>query len=476
MNRMRMQLKVHQLKMSPDKLVEFLLLIIIFIILGILVIKDVLFPYAFIGILGLILLLVFSIRSDIALFLILITLPLEAFSWDGLGVRIKAFQVITLLAIPGLVLPVLIRKKSIKIPPIKPLILFLIIGILSFNNAISRDQALVSFCLWLFLISFYFITYNFLIINSSMIFKSLFLIILVGNAIAIYGIIQWIGTILGYNLIEITTNNPYGRPTSVFLEAIWYGCYMMIMSILQISLYFSRSFRKWKWWLLIGFSINFMGLLISLTRSAWLGFASGFIFLLLISKRISIKLLIFLLIILLILLVFYQILIPYEFRGLANRFREILDPREHAAQSRIRMMSSALPLIKLHPIIGNGMGHYGIIFGGERAYGSEKLRPLGVVISTFLNILFDCGILGLMAFIWFLFSVFKPAFSRFKTVKNKYWKSIILSYLAILISFLTYFLFTPGHVFGFFWFNLAFLAAITRLSLKDSEKFSMVIK
>jgi hypothetical protein len=471
-----MQLKVLQLKKSPEKLVEFSSIVVIFLVLGILTIKNVLFPYALIGVFGLILLVVFSVRSDIALLLILITLPLEVFSWDELGVRIKAFQLITLLAIPGLVLPVLIRKKSISIPPIKPLILFLIIGILSFNNAVSKSQALVSFCLWLFSILFYFIIYNLSIINSSIIPRILFLIILVGNVIAIHGIIQWIGTMFGYNIIEITPINPYGRPTSVFLEAIWYGCYMMIMSILQISLYFSKYFKKWNRWLLIGFSISFVGLMVSLTRSAWVGFASGFIFLLLIFRWMSVKLLVFLLIILLIFFAFYRILIPHEFRGLTDRFKEILDPKEHAAQSRMLMISKALPLIKLHPIIGNGMGNYGIIFGGERGYGSEKLRPIGVVISTFLNILFDCGILGLMAFIWFLFSVFKPAFSRLNTVKNKYWKSIILAYLAILISSLTYFLFTPGHVFGFFWFNLAFLSAVTKLSLINSEKLSMIKK
>jgi O-antigen ligase len=179
----------------------------------------------------------------------------------------------------------------------------------------------------------------------------------------------------------------------------FFSIYMTLAGVLNIVLLTTLprslpgSFRAWSApvWLLTA-----IGLAMTYTRGAWLGFGAGAAALLPMSRRGRFALLAGL------------VLLPVLFlvgpRDLSHRFRSMFDPDEAGIKERVFMWRSGTAMWRERPLLGWGPG------GVKREYSRYALpeaskRRTGHVHNTPLQILVERGVLGLAAWlaIWIAF-------------------------------------------------------------------------
>jgi O-antigen ligase len=104
-----------------------------------------------------------------------------------------------------------------------------------------------------------------------------------------------------------------------------------------------------------------------------------------------------------------------------TRIKKIFEP-----QDRLAIMSVAIKIFKTSPLLGSGLGMYEKLFSKyyEPPVGYEEFSYLHAH-NTYLEILSEIGILGILAFLWIFLVFFKNAF---KSIKNIYLDSQIILY------------------------------------------------
>src|SRR5262249_18969381 len=138
--------------------------------------------------------------------------------------------------------------------------------------------------------------------------------------------------------------------------------------------------------------ISTAALVMTYTRSAWLGFMVGCCVLLGLHKKV------FLLTLpLLVLAVF--LLVP---QAVQTRALIILDPRSITAQERLSMWSSGFHMIRDHPWTGIGMGAMVRMYHDYREPDSpvNPTRRIGHLHNNVLQVAAERGLLGLACWLW----------------------------------------------------------------------------
>jgi len=141
---------------------------------------------------------------------------------------------------------------------------------------------------------------------------------------------------------------------------------------------------------------------------------------------------------------------------------------------RISVYKNTSYMISQHPFIGVGVNTF------SRVYAKYKLPEVEKIFATpdtfyahnnFLQMAGETGLLGLAAFLWFLFVLFKKNFSAFKGIKDEYLKIVSLSLIGCLIAFLinglTETSLYNARVAMIFWFLTGFSLAVSRMHETD---------
>jgi O-antigen ligase len=172
--------------------------------------------------------------------------------------------------------------------------------------------------------------------------------------------------------------------------------------------------------LILGFSINlmFISLVLTFSRSAWIGvFAS--ILSLLLSKPKG----------LLILVLCCIISAVFLFSPIQKRvFKDVSDP---GAQYRIIKAKIAYNKFKENPILGNGLGsfHYEAQFSNIWAY-----RAHSTLENNYLLMLAEGGIIEFLAFLYLIITFGKKAYSLLKKIQEPLLNAILLGSVTAIIS------------------------------------------
>ncbi len=110
----------------------------------------------------------------------------------------------------------------------------------------------------------------------------------VGVAASLFGMVAWLAFPLGvnlgvqtYSLENFTTHSPFGT----LFDSNTLGMYAMAATLLQVTLLLDAQFANYRAWLSIGTVITLIAVALSLTRVAWLGLGFGFFLILLFSPR-----------------------------------------------------------------------------------------------------------------------------------------------------------------------------------------------
>jgi len=197
--------------------------------------------------------------------------------------------------------------------------------------------------------------------------------------------------------------------TSTFGNPIFFAQYISLAIPISVAMCLQKnSVRHYLSRVFFGLSASFMLVFLLLTRSrgAYLGVAVAFLYcyivlLLHCSKKLR-KVLIGVLIACLIASSVGLMCLP-QLKGLVGeniRFRNLI---------RVYLWGSTFRMVKDHPILGVGAGNFKVIYPLYRSAKVRETIPKGVKYSKahndFLQIWAEMGTLGLICFLWILFSL-----------------------------------------------------------------------
>lgn len=222
-------------------------------------------------------------------------------------------------------------------------------------------------------------------------------------------------------LVDYELQTGFHRIMGTFNHPNAYAFYLVIL-LPFIIIKFLESFssgEKITWgFLSLGLSI---GLMMTMTRGAWLGAACSLCIMGVFRYRKFLTLAI-------VLITVIVLLTP----ELQDRFSNEIDPYVSYSGSllwRISLWKNSLPFIALKPLLGIGFGNYANI--STQILGT----PFGAH-NDYLRIVIETGFIGLLVFLWFLFSVTKKAFMMYQDLNQPYAKGMALAFLALCISYM----------------------------------------
>ena len=205
-----------------------------------------------------------------------------------------------------------------------------------------------------------------------------------GAMMGVWGIIQY----------ALAVGDPELRiagPMSTYMT--YAGWLMVVVLVLWAELVLSPRGR-W-WYLLPSALIGSTALLLSYTRSAWVGMALGLLMLAAVWQR---RLL--LLYPLLAVLIWFTV--P---RAVLNRALSIFDLQQHANYDRVCMMISGVQMIRDHPWTGVGLDMVRRVYPLYRRDDAPQWRTPHLH-NNLLQIAAERGLLALAAYVWFLAAFF----------------------------------------------------------------------
>jgi putative inorganic carbon (HCO3(-)) transporter len=153
-------------------------------------------------------------------------------------------------------------------------------------------------------------------------------------------------------------------------------------------------------------------------------------------------------------------------------FLRITGDDHGAAFSRIPMMIIALEIIKSNPIIGIGINNYIHVapFYDPTGLTYTYLQP---VHNVFLQLTAEVGIIGLLAFFWFLWKIFKMGITTIK-ITDKYFKYQLIGILSGISGLLIMFTANNSTIatdsFVIFWPLAGLIVAINSITQTSLDK------
>ena len=241
--------------------------------------------------------------------------------------------------------------------------------------------------------------------------------------------------VFGYDFIHhIAIQSAIGlpRPTASFPNPNVFGVYVTALTpiVLGLTFFYFRGRSK-----LFMFIVSILGLLsvyLTLSRGAGLGIYLAILFLSIAKKKRLLTL------ILIGILVIFPFVMPKNIKQWAKEVN--YNPLVLLCnQDRISIYSNTINMIKHHPFIGVGLNTFSKNYGKYKTAAAEKYAHTADTIyahNIYLQTAGEVGLLGLAAFLLFLFQVFRSTLNTSRRLSDEYLKITALSLVACLIAFL----------------------------------------
>ncbi len=468
---------------------DYFLLLLIPLFVGILVIFNLSYGLVlFLVMLFVILLL----KKNWLIYAIILSLFLEAhvFSFYLVGARIRAVQILEIIALIYLLTAILMGKIVLKKMPLSSFLwLYILVNFIAIINSVSFARGLKISILLLGLGLLYYVIIN--LITERKIFNKAFnLLLYVGVAEILYGLYQVFAGMCNYYLsINLPIGHrgmthaefigsPWGRPYGTFVEPDWFGAICMFYALLFIALYFSKLKHNKRFYL-FGIMISTMGLFLGFVRASWIGFLIGLLALLVFSKKIRLsRLKIFLFSKISLGSILVILLLTFVFPIINEIIKSRFITKTPITLSDVRLVKSihALRLFLEHPIIGNGPGSFGIqgIWGDSEEYYEKlvaegKLSPEGRFDTNIITtVLADTGIVGFFFFILISITFLRYNLRAIPMINNDY-QIISVGFFGGIIGLFISYIFTTGFWMSFTWVFVGFNIASIKVGLMSNK-------
>lgn len=324
-------------------------------------------------------------------------------SYELFGFTIKVSSLIIIFSIP-IVIYYFMKKKLHLMIWEKAMLLFSFIGLISLFKANDFERAI---SVWLFLL-FIYIAYFFIsrVIANGLTIKIIFKIYLITLLItALFGFWQFIADSFGISLQYTFLREMYSKEVFGFprihafqLEPQFYAFYLLPVIIWLIGNNVIAGRKLTAYWtqlvLLIAFGLT-------LSRGAFIALVFGIIILIVIYRwRLGFKLMLWPTIVSSIIAVVIVLALIYFSAGEQGTQRYVQHTVlrgefvEESTYGRLAHYREAWRLFTTSPIIGIGLGNYGVVNSLEHAGSREGFQ---MVNNQYLETLAETGILGLGA-------------------------------------------------------------------------------
>ena len=209
------------------------------------------------------------------------------------------------------------------------------------------------------------------------------------------------------------------RIRGTFVNPNAFGQYLALVSIFAIVFMLYTNRNKQLLLLFIVFSV--FSLIMTLTRSAWIGFFVGIIVLLLITKRSSKRLSIFFL---MAILIFTVITSLPTFDNLLVNTMDLENVEVSSVASRLLLWGDILSRIYQNPFLGIGL---------KQSYFLLNVEPH----NDYLRLLLELGVIGFTLFLWIGFLMVRFAYKIIKyTVPNSFINTLAIAFFCLCTVYL----------------------------------------
>jgi len=276
--------------------------------------------------------------------------------------------------------------------------------------------------------------------------------------------------VFGYDFIHrINIQAAIGlpRPTAAFPNPNVFGIYMTALTPLISGLALLYFKGKKRLLMFLPAFLGATGIYLTLSRGAGLAIYLAILFLCIAGKK---KLFTFGLVAILII---YPFVMPNNIKQWAREsgYNPML---LMCGDQRISIQNNTINMIKHHPFIGVGVNTFSRNYGKYKTEQAEKYAHTPDTIyahNIYLQMAGETGLLGLAAFILFLFQVFRQAFNTVPKLNDGYLKIVAISLIACIIAFLINGLTETSlyypRVAMIFWYLIGVSLSLKRLSTRS---------
>ncbi|MBI5698834.1 O-antigen ligase family protein [Candidatus Saganbacteria bacterium] len=310
--------------------------------------------------------------------------------------------------------------------------------------------------------------------NKDDVKAAIYILMLSNLLVCIYGMYLLLGQYLHFPVIALPTMNEarldFGfvlpRMAATFKEPNFFAGYLNGLIPLSISLlicYKLKGFSLFNNKIMLFFllSIQLLALVLSFSTAGIIAFVFGICFFALLAgaKIKTIRLKIAGLVILLIALGYILIQI-FDLGNIVNMvvfdkiFSTAVNPITHSRIERTEQAWGALTLFMSHPVLGVGLGNFGLYFDQVLGikYGFEATAN-----NVFAELLAETGLIGLALFLWFYLSMFKRFYLAYRRLSVGEDLFLLIGIWTAVFAILVSWNFFPSYSLSFFWviFGLA---------------------
>jgi len=267
-----------------------------------------------------------------------------------------------------------------------------------------------------------------------------------GTAVSVLGLFQYVLYPELRNLSYLGWDPHFYRLFSTFFDPNFVGLFIVLTLLLGVQL----SKTKHAVWLWTAQGINLLALYLTYSRSSYLGFIVA-VAVIIIGRR---KYFMFALLSLFVLLL---VVIPKPGGN------TLLLTRMDSTQARIGNWLESVALIRQSPVIGNGFNTIRYVRNNHLSSSDQPISKSGAGLdSSILFILATTGAVGLLVYVWMVFSLIRPYFVSKKLASARVFIVSVITAMLVHSLFVNS-LFYPW-VMLWFWIVLAV-----------SEEFSMKV-
>ena len=304
--------------------------------------------------------------------------------------------------------------------------------ILSFKNTLFIDNSVKGLVRWLIEYPLIFLVVADGIKDAKHV---RYVVLSIGVSIAIVSIDAVWQMIFGKDFIwgNLIQSSPIGlaRPTASFNGTNLLGIFLAMLTPFVAALALFYYHGRSRLWIAAAVFLGITGVFLTLSRSAGLGVWLAILFFGIMKRK---KLLIA---VLLSLLLIYPFIMPKNIRDWAHKIK--YNPVVFLFNyDRLSMYRNALNMIKTHPVVGVGVNTFSNNYAKYRLPETEEGRTADTTYAhnIYLHMAGEIGLLGLAAFIWFLYALFKQGIEAYRNSKDEYLKIAALGLMGSFIAFL----------------------------------------
>lgn len=292
--------------------------------------------------------------------------------------------------------------------------------------------------------------------------------------IAIYGIFQHFGV----DFIAWPAGTDFTRIVSTLGNSNFLADYLVIVIPISLAVYLASSSKLKQATLLSIISLLFLALLFTYSRAGWIGLGVSLILLITLAKKEwgkkKAKLAgLTILFISIAILANYSTTLDLGYQKaptLLTQASSSIETGEGTVAERLGIYRTASYITRDRPVFGWGLQTFGVVYPEYKAHALPELKSQKEVTDKAHNQLLQTstgmGIIGLLGFIWLIFTFILAGYKLLSKFTNRELKLPLIGLFSGLIGYLIaiQFNFTVIGVNFLFWLGMAVVIAIPNLS------------